>query len=130
MRVTVSLAAFASIWGLVESAGAATLSRTGNITLFKDTSCQEPAYANSFILGIDNCGKDSSETPDLAPFRSYILNERPWCENGARPYFNVYSDSTCLDLTTMNEPGPYLGENTQPPCVAPGDFKGMAFVCE
>ncbi|KAI2783339.1 hypothetical protein F4815DRAFT_348339 [Daldinia loculata] len=128
MKVTIGPATFASIFWLAESVGA-TLSRIGNITLFSDTLCQEPVYVNSFILGFDTCGKENSATPYLDPFQSYILNERPWCQNGTRPYFN-YSDSTCLDLTTSNEPGPFRDENAQPRCIAPGDFKGMAFICD
>ncbi|KAF1979817.1 hypothetical protein BU23DRAFT_106448 [Bimuria novae-zelandiae CBS 107.79] len=34
----------------------AQLSKTGNITLFSDTSCAEPVYVNSWTLGRDVCG--------------------------------------------------------------------------
>ncbi|KAI1417020.1 hypothetical protein F5Y13DRAFT_153560 [Hypoxylon sp. FL1857] len=107
----------------------ASLSKTGNITLFSDTHCKEPVYVNSFILGIDTCGKEDSATPYLYSFRSFILNERPWCTSGARPDFSIYSDSTCLDMIASNLPDPLVEEKGHHPCVAPGDFKGMAFIC-
>ncbi|KAI0388086.1 hypothetical protein F5Y04DRAFT_17446 [Hypomontagnella monticulosa] len=109
---------------------AVALSKTGNITLFSDTNCQEPVYVNNFILGIETCGGDNADTPYLDPFRSYILNERPWCKDGSRPSFDIFSDATCLDLTVSNEPGPRFEEIENPICVAPGDFKGMAFRCD
>ncbi|OTA59301.1 hypothetical protein K449DRAFT_385331 [Hypoxylon sp. EC38] len=106
------------------------LAKTGNITLFSDTHCKEPVYINSFILGIDTCGKEDSATPYRDPFRSFILNERPWCRSGARPEFSIYSDSTCLDMIASNLPDPLVEEEGNHPCVVPGDFKGMAFICD
>ncbi|KAI0841194.1 hypothetical protein F5Y06DRAFT_215091 [Hypoxylon sp. FL0890] len=115
------------LW-LAQSASGS-LPKTGNITLFSDINCQEPVYVNSFILGIDTCGKADSATPYLNPFRSFILNERPYCRSGARPSLSIYSDSTCSDLIASNLPNSLVEEETHHPCVAPGDFKGMQFIC-
>ncbi|OTA99777.1 hypothetical protein M426DRAFT_251987 [Hypoxylon sp. CI-4A] len=109
---------------------AATLSKTGNITLFSDTNCQEPVYVNSFILGIDTCGKENAATPFLETFGSYILNERPWCDNGDRPWLAIFGDSTCDALIAVNRPTSLADEEASHPCVVPGGFKGMAFMCD
>ncbi|KAI1137788.1 hypothetical protein F5Y05DRAFT_62145 [Hypoxylon sp. FL0543] len=105
------------------------LPKTGNITLFSDVHCKKPVYVNSFILGIGTCGKEDSAAPSPDPFHSFILNERPFCRSGARPYFSIYSDSTCSDLIAPNLPDFLVEEQGHHPCVAPGDFRGMAFVC-
>ncbi|KAI1386752.1 uncharacterized protein F4822DRAFT_431620 [Hypoxylon trugodes] len=110
MKVHSNLRAFIFTLWLTQTA-AVFLSKTGNITLFSDTNCQEPVYVNSFILGTNVCGKEDSATP---------------------PSFDIYSDSACTDMMTSNSPeiAPDETEIENPPCVAPGDFKGMAFVCE
>ncbi|KAI0025391.1 hypothetical protein F4780DRAFT_325630 [Xylariomycetidae sp. FL0641] len=111
----------------------AQLSRTGNVTLFSDTACEEPVYVNSFILGRDTCGKENAEASYPDAFRSFIVNERPWCDNGSRPWFNVYSDPTCNDLSMAYPPGALYhptGPDADGTCVAPGDYKGMAFLCD
>jgi hypothetical protein len=116
----------------------AELSKTGNITLFSDTSCEEPVYVNSFILGPDACGAadNSASSPSDVVFQSYTLNERPWCTNGSRPYFNVYSDTACTSLIQSNAPGPLYspsGPDAEYSCVAPGNdhrYQAMAFICD
>ncbi|KAK3207815.1 hypothetical protein GRF29_96g507853 [Pseudopithomyces chartarum] len=115
---------------------AAQLPNTGNITLFSDTSCAERVFANSWTLGSDFCGiiDSSASWSTDAVYQSYVLNERPWCINGSRPYFNVYRDETCSDLIHSYEPGPLYnptGPDSDGTCVAPGRaFKAVAFICD
>ncbi|KAI1342442.1 hypothetical protein F5Y15DRAFT_304648 [Xylariaceae sp. FL0016] len=106
---------------------------TGKITLFSDTACEDNVYSNAFRLGPDVCGSENSATPYLDPFRSFLLHERPWCDNGSRPYFNLYGDTSCNELIrslparALYQPS---GPDADGTCVAPGDFKGMAFICD
>lgn len=110
----------------------ASLTRIGNITLFSDTTCSDPIFINSWSLGRDLCAKadNSASSPTDAPFRSYIINERPWCDNGSLPYLNIYWDEACAELIQSNSYEPQ-GPDADETCVVPaGDFKAMAFVCD
>lgn len=135
MRSQAVSTALAAILTVVPYASAQ-LSDTGNITLFSDTNCAEAAFANSWTLGRDFCGsvESSSSRPTDVTFQSYILNERPWCTNGSRPYFNVYSDEACSNLIHSYEPGPLyhpIGPDADGTCVVPGGgYKAMAFICD
>lgn len=114
----------------------AALSRTGSLTYFSDTGCTDPVFVNNAIIGEDFCAKaDNSNKPSSSHiFQSYILNERPWCVNGSRPYLNVYRDIDCHDLIKSYPPGPLYnppGPDADPTCVTPGgDFKALAFICD
>lgn len=123
---------------------AAKLSQTGNITLFSDTSCEKAVAVNSWILGRDVCGivDEGFSLPTDGVFQSYVVNERPWCPRGSRPYFNVYKDEACSELIrsygpelihsdltgAVNDPTISDADGT---CVAPGGgYKAMAFICD
>ncbi|KAL5420365.1 hypothetical protein PMIN04_006537 [Paraphaeosphaeria minitans] len=117
---------------LVASTATASLTHIGNITLFSDTTCSDPVFINSWGLGRDFCAKvdNSASSPVDVPFRSYILNERPWCDTGSMPYLNVYHDETCAELirSSSYDPG---GPDADGRCVAPGgNYRAMAFVCD
>ena len=122
----------------------AQLSKTGNITLFSDTSCAKRVAVNSWILGSDVCGNldEGFSFPTEGIFLSYIVNERPWCPAGSRPYLNVYGDEACSELihsygpdlihsdlpSAFNDPAIPDADGT---CVAPGSgYKAMAFICD
>ncbi|KAK9771888.1 hypothetical protein SCAR479_11369 [Seiridium cardinale] len=117
----------------------AALSKTGNFTVFSDTACQDPLFVNSEIKGRDFCaptdneGNWGGEATDFI-FKSYILNERPWCDNGSRPYFNVYSDQDCANLIKSYPAGALYnptGPDADGTCVVPGaEYKAVAFVCD
>lgn len=120
----------------------ASLTHIGNITHFSDTTCSDPIFVNSWTLGRDFCAivESSASSPVDVPFRSYILNERPWCDNGSRPYLNVYRDEACAELIRSYEPGALYvpgtlyepeGPDADRTCVEPGEeYKAMAFVCD
>ncbi|KAM0813982.1 hypothetical protein AB5N19_13984 [Seiridium cardinale] len=117
----------------------AALSKTGNFTVFSDTACQDPLFVNSEIKGRDFCaptdneGNWGGEATDFI-FKSYILNERPWCDNGSRPYFNVYSDQDCANLIKSYPAGALYnptGPDADGTCVVPSaEYKAVAFVCD
>ncbi|KAI1852132.1 hypothetical protein JX265_013103 [Neoarthrinium moseri] len=130
MRVT-ALTTLITWIGTVNAA----LSATGNITLFSDTSCADPVYVNSWIVGRDNCAvADGGSQPYSGQFLSFVLNERPWCVNGSRPYLNIYRDAACTSLLVSFAPGPLYnptGPDADGTCVAPGaDYKALAFICD
>ncbi|KAF2445978.1 hypothetical protein P171DRAFT_277296 [Karstenula rhodostoma CBS 690.94] len=130
-----SCAASAAL-ALAASAVTASLTRIGNITLFSDTTCSDPIFLNSWNLGRDFCAKldKIASSPVDVPFQSYILNERPWCDNGSRPDLNLYRDEACAGLIRSFEPGAlYKSEDPDADgtCVAPGgEYRAMAFVCD
>ncbi|KAH8197312.1 hypothetical protein TruAng_008516 [Truncatella angustata] len=122
------------VLALVSTAIAA-LPRLGNITLFSDTACTDAVFVNNFIVGRDFCAPaDNSGSGTGSVFQSYILNERPFCDDGWRPLFNVYGDLACADLIASYEPGPLYdppGPDADGTCVAPGgEYKAVAFICD
>jgi hypothetical protein len=131
--MTIPMRSWTAAAALLSVAAVATadLSYTGNITLFSDTTCSDPIFINSWTLGRDVCAKvDNGPWPADKPFRSYILNERPYCTNGTFPYLNVYRDEACAELieSTSYEP---KGPDADGMCMVPrGDYKAMAFVCD
>lgn len=106
----------------------AKLSVTGNITLFSDTQCQEPVFVNDAIVGRDFCAHAESSQEYLGAFGSFILNERPWCDNGAVPWWNVFTDGLCALPAASFEPG----SDADGTCVAVGEggFKSYSFDCD
>lgn len=106
----------------------AALPVTGNITLFSDTKCQEPVFVNNAIVGRDFCAHSESADDYLGAFGSFILNERPWCDDGSVPWWNVFTDGLCAVPAASFEPG----SDADGTCVAVEErgFKSYSFVCE
>jgi hypothetical protein len=120
--------AFLALASLTSSA-VAQLPDTGNVTFFSDYGCRNPVYINSAIIGRDFCASIDEEDTDLGPYRSFIINERPWCDNGSRPYWNVFGDNGCRVLF---DSFPALRLNDEGACspVGSSGFQSYAFVCD
>lgn len=108
---------------------AADLSRTGNVTLFADTLCREPVFMNSAIIGRDFCAHSESSDEYEGTFKSFRINERPWCDNGSIPYWNVFADEGCRLLLDSR---PSRGPGNEASCipVRGSGYKAYAFVCD
>ncbi|KAI5925426.1 hypothetical protein F4810DRAFT_78792 [Camillea tinctor] len=104
------------------------LSQTANLTLFSDPACADPVYANGFVLGVDMCGRDDAAAP--SPYAGLAVHARPWCPDGSRPVFQLYEDADCAAPVQFLMPlGAMYGGGEDGTCVAPGEFRGMAFLC-
>jgi hypothetical protein len=100
---------------------------TGNITLCTDTSCQHNAYVNFWGLGGDFCRPLSSSSSSYGPppvLNSYIINQRPTCDNGSYADWATYSDLACSKEKLRI---PYNNDDT---CESFAGVVAVAFICE
>lgn len=115
--------------GALAAKAVADLSHTGNVTFFSDDACADPVFVNSAIIGRDFCATSDSDLSSLGPYRGFIINERPWCDNGSRPYWNVFGDGGCRVLLDSFPPMRLDGEGACVPVGSSG-FRSYAFVCD
>ncbi|KAH7128062.1 hypothetical protein B0J13DRAFT_143331 [Dactylonectria estremocensis] len=120
----------------------AALSRTGQVGLFSDEDCKESVYVNKAVIGLDFCAVADSATPYSGEYKSFIVYEHPWCENGSLPYWNVFVDNSChhlidswhvSDLTNLSYDDQYDDDDDDSgKCVSVPDagYRSYAFVCD
>jgi hypothetical protein len=103
---------------------------TGDITLCTDNSCQHNAYVSSWGLGGDSCcplsSSSSSSSSDGPPptLSSYIINQRPTCDNGTFADWATYGDLACSKEKLRT---PYNNDDT---CESFAGVVAVAFICQ
>ncbi|PMD22306.1 hypothetical protein NA56DRAFT_645000 [Hyaloscypha hepaticicola] len=98
------------------------LNPTGSLTLFTDTLCQQTASANPWILGGDFCVPLSPSTP--SDLNSYLITQRPTCNNGSYASWATYSDARCeKEIQRV----PYNNDDV---CESFNGVESVAFICE
>jgi hypothetical protein len=96
------------------------LNPTSSITLCTSPNCQQNAFSNPWILGGDFCSPLSLSPP----LNSYLITQRPTCDNGSYADWATYSDAGCAK---ERERVPY---NNNAVCESFNGVEAVAFICE
>ncbi|MCJ1402307.1 hypothetical protein MMC11_005527 [Xylographa trunciseda] len=106
---------------------------TGSVSIFADSSCKDPVFANNYTLAADICGYPGPVVSFDSAYNSYIVDGRPTCANGTQGTFAMYTDADCKTLyQTLSASSTFEGTGTSLDGVCLGlvEYKAVAFLCE
>ena len=130
-RAIASRATFSTLLVLlgVLALPSATESSSGSITIFSDLSCTDVVVSHSGTIPLDTCIPASS-TGNFST--NFIVNEKPFCEDGARPDLVLFEDPCCNGYSIANYiPNANYGDYGNGSCQHPNGagFRALVFVC-
>ncbi|RFU32261.1 hypothetical protein B7463_g4071, partial [Scytalidium lignicola] len=106
----------------------ATSSSSGKIELFSDESCTDQVSSKSSPIPLDVCilGSATGERS-----YSFIVPDKPYCEDGNRPDLVLFQDPCCTDGVANYIPNALYGDYGNGSCqpLLGGDFVAYVFSC-
>ncbi|MCJ1394793.1 hypothetical protein MMC18_007673 [Xylographa bjoerkii] len=106
---------------------------TGSVSLFADSACKDPVFANNYTLAPDICGSPGPVVSFDQAYNSYIVDGRPTCANGSQGSFAMYTDANCKTVFQIHPAGGTIegtGTNLDGLCLGLVEYLSVAFLCD